>query len=390
MFWILILLIRKYRISDSSFKKQIILMGTGIELFIFSFFGMEFLATYLVRIGILPNSQLELYGLFGMVIFMIYISILIVRFKAFNGKLFATQVLVWALVILIGSEFFFTQNILNIVLIAITLVVSAGLGLSIIRSVKKEIAQKEELAKLNINLQDLMKQRESLMHLITHKVKGSFTRTKILFASMLDGTFGEISPEIKKRATQGLDFDNGGLETVDLILNVANMQNGIIKYEMKSVNFKELVEQVVSEKKIPIEAKGLKIETNIEEGTFNVTGDVFWLKEAINNLVENSLRYTKEGSITVGLEKKHDLSAQAGKILFSVKDTGVGIAEEDKKNLFTEGGRGHDSIKVNVDSTGYGLYTVKLVIEGHKGRVWASSEGAGKGAQFYIELPVAQ
>ncbi len=83
--------------------------------------------------------------------------------------------------------------------------------------------------------------------------------------------------------------------------------------------------------------------------------------------------------------------AQGGdnKILFSVKDTGVGITDEDKKNLFTEGGRGQDSIKVNVDSTGYGLYTVKMVVEAHKGRVWGESEGTGKGSQFYIELPVA-
>jgi signal transduction histidine kinase len=200
---------------------------------------------------------------------------------------------------------------------------------------------------------------------------------------MLDGTFGEISPEIRKRAQQGLDFDNGGLETVDLVLNVANMQNGIIKYEMKPVDFKELVEKVVSEKKIEAESKGLKLdEGEIKSDDYNVLGDTIWLKEAVNNLVENSIKYTKEGNITVGLEKIDS------KILLSVKDTGVGIIEEDKKNLFTEGGRGKDSIKVNVDSTGYGLYTVKLVVEGHKGRVWAESEGSGKGSQFYIELPL--
>ena len=383
MVWILVLLIRKYRNSDSSFKKQIILMGTGIELFLFSFFGMEFLATYLVRIGILPDSQLELYGLFGMVIFMIYISILIVRFKAFNGKLFATQVLVWALVILIGSEFFFTQSTLNTVLVAITLSVSGGLGLSIIRSVKKEIEQKEQLANLNINLQDVIKQRESLVHLVTHKVKGSFTRSKYIFAGILDGTFGEISNEIKKRAEQGLESDNMGIETVDLVLNASNMEKGLIKYDMQNVNFKELVEKSISEKKISAEAKGLKLETEIKDNTYNVLGDSIWLKETVNNLIENSIKYTKEGTITVGLGKDN------GKIKLFVKDTGVGITDEDKKNLFTEGGRGKDSVKINVDSTGYGLYTVKLIVEAHKGQVSVESEGAGKGSTFSIELPEA-
>jgi len=86
----------------------------------------------------------------------------------------------------------------------------------------------------------------------------------------------------------------------------------------------------------------------------------------------------------VGIERKGE------KILFSVKDHGIGLTSEDKKILFTEGGRGKDSVKVNVDSTGYGLYTVKLVVDSHKGRVWAESEGPGKGSQFYIELDAEQ
>ena len=57
--------------------------------------------------------------------------------------------------------------------------------------------------------------------------------------------------------------------------------------------------------------------------------------------------------------------------------------------MFTEGGRGKDSVKVNVDSTGYGLYSVKLIIDAHKGKVWAESEGPDKGSTFYIELDAA-
>lgn len=381
MVWILFLLIKKYRTSAKDFKKEIILMGIGIELFLFSFFGMEFIASLFTRLGIFPDSELELYGLFGMVIFMIYISILMVRFKTFNIKLLATQALVWGLVVLIGSQFFFIKTQINMILNGFTFVSSVIIGYYLIKSVKKEIEQREQLAKLNFNLKTLIKQRESLVHLVTHKVKGSFTRTKFIFAGILDGTFGEISEEIKKVAKQGLDFDNGGIQTVDLVLNAANLQNGLIKYNMKELNLKDIVLNVFEDKKLEAERRELTINTKIGSDEYKTIGDSFWLKEVTNNLIDNSLKYTKTGNIEVGLEKKND------KILLSVKDTGLGITEEDKKNLFTEGGRGKDSVKVNVDSTGYGLYTVKLVVEAHKGRVWAESEGFEKGSQFYVELP---
>lgn len=383
MIWILVLLIRRYHTSTPDFRKQIILMGVGIELFIFSFFTMVFLASYLTGIGLLPDSGLELYGMFGMVIFVIYITILTVEFKTFNIKLLATQALIWGLVALIGSQFFFIKIPINFVLNGVGFLAAIILGQFLVKSVKKEIQQREQLAKLNISLQESIKQRESLVHLVTHKVKGSFTRTKYLFAGMLDGTFGEISPEIRKRAEQGLEFDNGGIETTDVVLKASNLSSGTVRYDMQLVDLKDIVQKIIEEKKIPAEKKGLKMESDIKDekdGVYHILGDANWIKEAINNLVENSIRYTREGKITVGLEKKND------KILFSVKDTGMGITEEDKKGLFTEGGRGKDSIRANVDSTGYGLYSVKLIVEAHKGRVWMESEGLNKGSAFYIEL----
>ena len=256
---------------------------------------------------------------------------------------------------------------------------------------EKMYAQNLELARLykqvdglNDDLKALIKQRESLVHLVTHKVKGSFTRSKYIFAGILDGTFGDINEEVKKRAEQGLESNNAGIQTVDLVLNVANMQNGIVKYDMKMLDFKDLVQKTLADKKVQAEAKGLKLESTIEEaGVYNIVGDAFWLKEAVNNLIDNSIKYSKEGKIAV------DLHDGKGKIKFSVKDTGIGITDEDKKALFTEGGRGKDSVRINVDSTGYGLYSVKLIVEAHKGKVWAESGGPGKGSQFYIELDAA-
>ena len=387
IFWILFFTVKRFfSTKDKNSKRKILYVTLGSLGFLVAFAFGNVIGSLFDSYGVAGDYSWTVgqYGIFGVPVFLGFLTYMIVKFRAFNIKLIATQALVWGLVILIGSQFFFIKTQVNMVLNGFTFVASIIFGYFLIRSVKKEIEQKEKLAKLNLNLQLLIKQRESLVHLITHKVKGSFTRTKVLFAGMLDGTFGEISPEIKKRAGQGLEFDNAGIQTVDLVLDVANMQNGLIKYDMKNLDFKELVENTISEKRIPAEAKGLKLETELRDGNYNVAGDSIWLKEAINNLIDNSIKYTKEGKITVGLEKKNS------NILFSIKDTGIGINEEDKKHLFTEGGRGAKSVEINVDSTGYGLFTVKLIVEAHKGKVWVESEGEGKGSTFYVELPTAK
>ena len=373
--WILFFSFRFYgKTTDPNIKKQIFFSTTGIILFLLALSSGNLIGS------LTEQWQYSQYGLFAMPIFIGFLAYLIVKFHTFNIKLFATQALVGGLAILVGSQFFFIRIPINRVLNGITFISVVIFGYFLIKSVKKEVEQKEELAKLNVDLQELLKQRESLVHLVTHKVKGSFTRSKYIFAGILDGTFGDINEEVKKRAQQGLESDNMGIETVDLVLNAANLEKGTVKYDMKNINFRELVESAMSDKKISIEAKGLKLETKIGDNTYNVLGDALWLKEIANNLIENALKYTREGKITVGLEK-HD-----NKIKFYVKDTGVGITPEDKSSLFTEGGRGKESVKINVDSTGYGLYSVRLIVEAHKGKVWMEPNKEGNGSVFFVEL----
>lgn len=65
----------------------------------------------------------------------------------------------------------------------------------------------------------------------------------------------------------------------------------------------------------------------------------------------------------------------------------MGISDKDKTRLFTEGGHGEESIKVNVHSTGYGLFIAKNIVLAHKGTIRGESEGPGKGSRFVVELP---
>ncbi len=366
-------------------RKEISIISVGICLFMGVFFSMEYIFTGFIFGGVF-NYNYFLYAFFGMPILIIFLAYLIIKYKTFETKLIPSEIFVIGIFSLIFFQYFFLDNTVAIILNTVSLIFATVLSGILIRNVKKEIRQEEELLKLTIDLQNVIRQRESLMHLINHKVKGSFTRTKYIFAALLDGMFGEISPEVKKVSQTGLDSDVMGIRTVDLILNAANLQKGTINYEMKEVDLKKIVLDTAGEKKDAISKKGLELETKIEEGEYKVVGDAFWLKEVVNNLIENALDYTKEGKIMIWLEKIPASAGGGNKILFSIKDTGVGITEEDKKNLFTEGGRGKESVKTNVNSTGYGLYSVKLIVEAHKGKVWVESEGAGYGSVFYVEF----
>ncbi len=362
------------KLSWKEIKPELVVLGSMF--FFLSVFGVtEYLAS------VTGYYEMNLYSLFLLPVFLVAIIYSVFELDIFNFHILGTHYLVVGLVVIMSGQLFFITNTTNRVLTILAICFAGILSIILFRNLKKESDQRVYIEKLNLQLEELVKQRESLMHLINHKVKGSFTHSKYVFAGILDGTFGEVSEEIKRRSEQGLEANDNGIKTIDLVLNAANMQKGIVKYDLKKIDLKSVMQQILSEKKPIIEKKGLRLESEIKDGEYFILGDAFWIKEALSNLLENSVKYTRSGKINVGLEI-HD-----AKVLFSVKDTGIGLSPEDKAILFTEGGRGKDSVKINTDSTGYGLYSVKSIIEAHKGRTWAESAGPGKGSEFYIELP---
>ncbi len=368
--WILIFSITKYfKAKGQEETKQIIYLTLGVLAFLISFFITGFLASYW------DNFYLEQYGLFGMVIFMAFLAYLIVNFKAFNIKLLATQALVWSLIIIIGSEFFFIQTDLNRILTAITLIISGWLGLIIIRSVKKEVTLREHLEIANAG-------QSNLIHIMNHQIKGYLTISKNIFAELLTDDYGVVPVDAKVIIAKGLDSSDKGQRYVTAILKGASAESGSLSYDITQFDFKNLVSEVFAKEKEIADKKGLKLEIDILNGDYNMMGDNTQLGEAVRNLIENSICYTPAGNIHVNLKRL------ANKIILSVKDTGVGIKAEDRDKIFKAGGVGTESIKINVNSSGYGLAFVKGVIEKHKGKVSFESAGAGLGSTFFVELPV--
>ncbi|TSC70977.1 MAG: hypothetical protein CEO12_102 [Parcubacteria group bacterium Gr01-1014_46] len=304
----------------------------------------------------------------------------IFKFQLFDTKVVTTEAIVFFLWIFIIIRTLqsnsLTDLIINVGLLSSLVVV----GIFLIRSVIKEVSLRENIEKLAEDLQKANQGQSNLIHFMNHQVKGRFGNAKNIFAELLTDDYGEMPEGAKPLLQKGLEETTTGVDYVQSILHGASAEMGTLPYEMVDMNFKEIVEDRFSKQKEYAENKGLSIKLDIADGDYSIKGDKTQLGESVKNLIDNSINYTKEGSIDVSLSVDN-------MIRLKIKDTGVGISDEDKPKLFKSGGRGTESLKINVNSTGYGLAFVKGVVDAHKGRVWAESEGPGKGSTFYVELP---
>ena len=191
---------------------------------------------------------------------------------------------------------------------------------------------------------------------------------------------GEVSDPVKEIVEQGLDSDNHAVAMVQEILHASSLRSGNMTYNFEETDFTEFVRGIAEMFKDNAVKKGLSLEINLPQEKILAKIDRLQMAQVIKNLIDNSVKYTKSGFIKVNLK------TDGKKISFSIIDSGIGLSEDDKGKLFKEGGRGEQSLRVNVQSTGYGLYIVKKIVEGHGGKIYVESAGRGKGATFYVEI----
>ena len=379
IFWIAFLATRAYlKITDSLKRKQLAVISVGTIAFLLLFTAGNF--TLIFSVGPLYDQ----YKLFGMPIFAGFVAYSVIRFRAFNLKVFTAQILIVASALLIFS-LLFLRTIDNVRIVTIfTFALVCALGYVLIKSVRREIEQRELIEKQEQELEIANREQESLLNFISHEIKGYLTKSEAGFAAIAEGDYGAISDSLKTMSRSALGEVRKGVATVMEILDASNFKKGTVSYAKKTFDLKAARVSVIEELKPSAAERELSLDFSPDEGVFTVTGDEDKLKQhAIRNLIDNSIKYTPTGG-----QVHVKLACSPGKLRFSVEDNGVGITPEDMKRLFTEGGHGKDSMRVNVHSTGYGLYIAKQIVESHGGKIWAESEGQGKGSRFIVELPI--
>ncbi|MFM2414477.1 MAG: hypothetical protein RI911_170, partial [Candidatus Parcubacteria bacterium] len=185
--------------------------------------------------------------------------------------------------------------------------------------------------------------------------------------------------EILKKILQSGQLMNG---TIEDFLSVSRIDQGRMVYDMSTFDIKKLTAEVYSELKPSAERKSLSLVFDAPQDEFMIEADYGKLKHVISNLVDNAIKYTQEGWVKVVVTK----SGQSVQV--KVSDSGVGIPSDEIGRLFDKFVRARGASGVNVSGTGLGLYVAKQMIEAQKGKVWAESEGEGKGSTFIAEMPL--
>lgn len=364
--------------SSTENPYHLILIGTittTLLIIIFSFILPAFFG----------NSTLVAYGTLFLLPFIGFTAYAIDRGHILDVKEIGVAFLASALAIATLIEIIFTTDPILILFRTSLFVLILIVGLLLIRGVVREVQQREKIEKLADELQETNKGQENLIHIMNHQIKGYLGTARNIFAELSQSNdYGQMPEASKPLLSKGLEEMTAGVDYVQQILKGASAHNGTVSYDMKPVDLKSLVSVLVAKQKEVAEKSGLSFESNITSGDYTVTGDAMLLEEAFKNLITNAIKYNNpNGSIVV------TLSRTGGKILFGVKDTGRGISEEDAPKLFKPGGVGKDSIKYNIESSGFGLALVKPVVEKHQGRVWYESNSPEQGTTFFIELPIA-
>lgn len=360
----------------------------GLIIFLLSFTVANSISSFT------ENWQISQYGLFGMPIFAVFIAYSIVQFQIFRIQVAGAQVLVVVLMGLVSS-LLFVRNDLKVPITFITLIFTTITSFFLVRSVRKEFKQKLELEKLadklekaNKRLKILDQMKSEFVSIASHQLRSPLTSIRGYASMLLEGTYGKLSKKGKEAIERIAESSRYMALSVEDYLNVSRIEAGRMKYEMSDFNLKEMVEKIVDDVRPAAIKRGLLLtfkSANLDSKGM-VHGDIGKTRQIIHNLLDNSIKYTPGGSITVTVDdnkkKKH--------VFVEITDTGVGMDKETTEEVFEKFIRARNANEVNVTGTGLGLYVARQMAEGMQGEITATSPGKGKGSTFTLMLPMTK
>jgi len=231
---------------------------------------------------------------------------------------------------------------------------------------------------------ELDQAKSDFISIASHQLRTPLTVIKGYVSMILEGSFGQVASQQKEQLTKVYEANERLINLVQDLLDVSRIESGKMQFVFTPNDLNTLVASVVEELKTTADSKKLYLKFQTLKTLPKIKIDPEKLRQVIMNLIDNAIKYTVAGGVEISLVKREN------KVRFIVADTGMGIKGEDMPQLFKKYSRGSKINDKSVSGTGLGLYVGKIIVEAHGGKIWAESEGEGKGSKFCFELPISK
>ena len=380
------LLFKKTRESVGLEKKQfqLILIGTFTTYILIIIFNLIF-PIVLKDVGFIKFTPIFLFPSVA------FISYAIIKHGLFDIKIIATELLVFVIWIIVFVEILTKTSWEERIIESVIFLFVVVFGIFLIRSVRKEVSQREkfellskELGAANEKLKELDQMKTDFISIASHQLRTPLTAIKGYSSMILEGTYGDTSLKIKGAVDKIFQSAQRLIYIVNDLLDVSRIEQGRFQLALEEVKIANVLKDVVEELRTNAQKKNLDLSFNvsIDDAEVKIKADPSKIRQVLTNLVDNAIKYTPSGYV------KAELQRVGATVLISVKDSGAGISPETLSNLFQKFTRAKNVAKLHTDGSGLGLYIAKQIIDAHQGKIWAESTGEGHGSRFCVELPI--
>jgi PAS domain S-box-containing protein len=253
-----------------------------------------------------------------------------------------------------------------------------GIGADITERVRSE-----ELRIANAALEKAAHLKDQFLAAMSHELRTPLTGVLTLSEALLEEVYGSLN---EKQLKSIRTIESSGQHLLDLIndiLDLSKIEAGQMELQIEKSSVSDICQSALQLIKGMADKKHHKISLDMNPVSINMNADPRRLKQMLMNLLSNAVKFTPEGG-QIGLDVRQDDAGQM--ILFTVTDTGIGIAPEKLPMLFKPFVQLDSSLSRKYSGTGLGLSLVKRMAELHGGSVSFESE-LGKGSRFTISLP---
>ena len=240
-----------------------------------------------------------------------------------------------------------------------------------------------ELTRANEKLQGMDQVKSDFISIVAHQLRTPLSGIKWTLSMLLAGDMGPLNNDQKTFLMKSFESNTRMITLVNDMLVADGIQSGRAHYGFKHIDIVDLMDNVLFEMSPQVSKRHLTIEyKNNYKNLPQAYVDPETMRAVVQNLLENAIKYTMEGG-----KIEIDVKAEPGHLLISVADNGIGIPEDQARNLFGNFFRARNAVKQETDGSGWGLYITKAIVEKNGGKIWLESV-LGQGSTFYSTVPI--